>query len=375
MNAPTKIETQVASNDIVAVVTQEPQIVLLDQAKFDQFYEKMKAETDKLEPDVSTQKGRDEIRSMAFRVTRSKTAIDNAAKGLTEEWRAQTAKVNEQRKVIVGRLDALADEVRKPLTDWEEAEKTRVAECRAVIEGFRAASVVTLDDTADAVRQRGSDVYKTDLDADRFGDMLAEAQNAKDDAVRILQAALARLTKEEADRAELERLRAENEAREAKEREEAEARERAEREAEEARLAEQRRLDAEKAEAERIAQVEREAAERARVEAEQAAEAERQRVAREHEEQLAAERRRAEEAERAAQAERDRVAAAEAARIAEEKRIASEQAQREADRAHRGKIMGEAKAAIMEIGVDEPTAKNIVLAIVGGSVPHVSLRF
>jgi hypothetical protein len=285
------------------------------------------------------------------------------------------AQANEAGKVIDARLEALAVEVRKPLTEWEEAEKARVDGCRAVIDGFKAKSVVTLEDTAETVRTRGSEVYTTELDPDVFAEMLDEAKNAKDEAVRILQAALARLTKEEADRAELERLRAENEAREAKELEEAEARAAAEREAEEARLAEQRRLDAEKAEAERIAQVEREAAERARVEAEQAAEAERQRVAREHEEQLAAERRRAEEAERAAQAERDRVAATEAARLAEEERIAAEQRKREADQAHRSKIMTAAKEAIMTCGVDEEAAKKIVLLIRAGEVPNVTLSF
>ena len=369
-----KLAETAETTDIALAVNENPGIVLLDTQKFDAWYDKLKAEAP-TDADVTTRKGQDALRSFAAKVRSEKAAIDKARLQLTKEWRDMTAQANEAGKVIEQRLESLAVEVRKPLTDWEEAEKARVAECQAIIAGFKAAAVVTLEDTSDAVRQRGSDVYKTELDADRFGEMMAEAQAAKDDAVRVLQTALARLTKEEADRAELERLRAENEAREAKAREEAEAREQAERQAEEARQAEERRSAAERAEQERIATAAREAEERTRREAEEAAEAERKRVQREHEAALAAERARAEEAERAAQVERDRIAAAEVARLAEEAHAIAEQRKREADQAHRSKVMTAAKEAIMTCGVDEEAAKKIVLLIRAGEVPAVTLSF
>jgi colicin import membrane protein len=360
--------------DIVVAVANEPGIVLLDRVKFDAWYEKLaaKAPTD---VDVTTKKGRDALRSFAAEVRSEKAAIDKARLRLTKEWRDMVSQANDAGKEIAERLEQLAIEVRKPLTEWEEAETARVNRCREIIDGFKADAVVTLDDTAATVRARGAGIWQIALDEEQFRDLLPEAQSAKEQAVATLKTALARLEKEEADRAELERLRAENEAREAREREEAAERERVEaerraeeeriaREAEEARLAEERRVAAEKAETERI--------ERARQEA---AEAERQRVEREHAEQLAAERRRAEEAERAAQAERDRIAAAEAAREAEAKRLADEQAAREADQAHRSAVMKAAKEAIMTCGVDEETARKVVLLIRAGEVPHVTLGF
>lgn len=360
--------------DIVVAVANEPGIVLLDRVKFDAWYEKLAAKAP-IDADVTTPKGRDALRSFAAEVRREKAAIDKARLRLTKEWRDMVAQANDAGKEINDRLEQLAIEVRKPLTEWEEAEAARVNRCREIIDGFKADAVVTLDDTAATVRARGAGIWQIALDEEQFRDLLPEAQQAKEHAVATLKTALARLEKEEADRAELERLRAENEAREAREREEAAERERIEaerraeeervaREAEEARLAEERRVAAEKAEAERI--------ERAR---EEAAEAERQRVEREHAEQLAAERRRAEEAERAAQAERDRIAAAEAARQAEAQRLADEQAAREADQAHRSAVMRAAKEAIMTCGVDEDTAKKIVLLIRSGEVPHVTLGF
>lgn len=376
MATAAKIETEIQpANDIVLAVEETPQIVLLDAEKFDQFYERVKAETDGLVVDLSTKKGRDEIRSMAAKVTRSKTMIDKAGLALTKQWRDQTNQVNAARKEIEARLEALADEVRRPLTEWEDAEKARVAACREIIDSIKQSGIVTIDDTAADVRLRGKMVWDTPIGADQFRDLTDEAQAVKDQAVEALKTALARLTREEEERAELEKLRAEKAEAEAREQAEREAREAKEREEAEAREAEERRIAAEKAEQERIERAAREAGERAKREAEEAAQAERDRVQREHEEALAAERQRAEEAERAAQAERDRIAAEEAERQRIADAEAAEQAKREADKKHRTKVKTAAKEAFMTCGADEETAKKIVLAIIAGEVPAVTLRF
>lgn len=361
------------STDIQVLVEANPEIVLLDSEKFDEFYTRVKAETDKLTPDTSTKRGRDEIRSMAAKVTKTKTTIDQARLRLTEQWRTQTNEVNAAWKDMKPRLETLADEVRKPLTDWENAEKERVESCRADIDSFKRAAIVTLDDTAATVRERGKEVWSQAIDPERFGDMAPEAQAAKDTAVETLKAALARLTREEAERAELERLRAE-----AAERERIEAEQRAQAEAERERAeAEMRQAAEAEAEKERLAQLQRDAEERARAEAERKAEEDRARIQREHEQALAAERRRAEDAEQAAKAERDRAAKEAADRKASEDAAAAEQAKRDKNRAHRAQIMGEAKIAIMAAGKDvsETAAVLIVKAIVGGEIPHVTLRF
>lgn len=372
MNAHATID----ATDIVVAVETTPEIVLLDSAKFDQFYERVRAETSGIVVDLSTKKGRDEVRSMAAKVTRSKTMIDKAGLALTKQWRDQTNSVNAARKDIEGRLEALAEEVRRPLTEWEDAEKERVDVCRATIDGMKSAGVVTIEDTAATVRQRGKDVWDTEI-GEQFGDMAAEAQAVKDAAVEALKSALARLTREEAERAELEKLRAEAAERERIEAERIAAEQTAQREAEEAKAAEELRAAAEQAEREREARIAAEAEERAKREAEQAAQAERDRIQREHDEAIAAERRRAEEAEAAMQAERGRVAKVEADRQAAIAAEAAEQARRDKNRAHRSQIMGEAKIAIMAAGkgVDEAAAVLVVKAIVAGQIPHVTLRF
>ncbi|WP_279141313.1 hypothetical protein [Sphingomonas paucimobilis] len=363
--------------DIATIVQHDPAIVLIDAGKRDDLFAHILREVEAFEPDLTTAKGRDAIKSFAFKITRTKTAIDAAGKQLNEEARARINVVDAARRDARDKLDKLADQVRRPLTEWEEAEKARLARCREIIDAIKADAVVTLDDTADTVRTRGSAVYTTALDPAEFGDLLAEAEAAKAATVEVLKAALGRLTKEEADRAELEKLRAEAAEREAAEAARREEEARKAREAEEARLAEERRVAAEKAEADRIARIEREAADRAKREAEDAARAEEARRDREHAEQLAAERRRAEEAERAHEAERQRIAKEEADRKAAADAEAAEQARRVRNRAHRSNLMGQAKIAIMaaDSTVNEAAAVAIVKAIVAGTVPNVTLRF
>lgn len=380
MNAVTKIEA--ASTAIATIVEQTPVVVLTDHDQRDTFYAHIQREVEAFKPDTSTEKGRKAIKAFAYKITRTKTAIDDAGKLLNEEARARINAVDAERRVVKEKLTLLATEVRAPLTKWEADEADRIEGCRSDIDGFKRAAVVTMEDTAATVRERGTEVWGQALDAERFGDMLPEAQAAKDNAVATLKAALARLVKEEADRAELDRLRKEAAEREERDRQEREAREAEEqraaevkaleeRKAAEARAAEERRIAAEKAEAARIEQARKEASEAAARKA-QEEQAERDRA---HAEQLATERRRVEEIEQAAQAERDRAAKVEAARQAEVKRIADEQAEREADREHRSLVMSAAKAAIMTCGTDEETAKKIVLLIRSGEVPNVTLRF
>jgi hypothetical protein len=74
---------------------------------------------------VETAKSRKAIASMAYKVSQSKTILDNAGKDLVSEAKAKIKKIDMARKYSRDFLDSLRDEVRKPLTDWEEAEKEK----------------------------------------------------------------------------------------------------------------------------------------------------------------------------------------------------------------------------------------------------------
>lgn len=369
------VEDETPQTALVAQVNANPGLVLLDKERFNQFYEAIKAETDKLVPDLTTEKGRKEIASMAFKVAKTKTAIDAAGKLLNEEARAKINIVDAARRDIREKLDALKDEVRRPLTEWEAKEEERVTACEALIGRMKAAAIVPLEDTAQSVADRLAEVKAFALDEGQFQTLLPAALQQQAATVEALTAAHARLVKEEADRAELDRLRAEAAERAERERAEAEAKaaaEAAERAQQEAQARAARAAEEEKARIEAAAKAAEEAA---RAQAEAAARAEREASERAHAEALAAEKRRADEAEAARQAEADRIARETAAREADEKAAAEAAAARAADIEHRSKIMGTAKQAIMGHGVGEQTARAIVLAIAAGDVPNVSIKF
>lgn len=375
MSDVAEIEAPATGTAIALIVSQTPVVVLTDEEKRAEFYAHIQAEVDAFVPDISTAKGRDEIKSLAYKITRTKTAIDAAGKELNEEARARINAVDAERRKAREHLDELAKTVRQPLTEWEEAEKAREAEVDRLIAMFRSSRFVPMGEAADSIRERGTAVHEIAIDPDMFRDRKDEAEREKQETVEHLFAAMKAAEKAEADRAELERLQREAAEREEAERAQREAEEAEARRVEEERRAEEARAAAERAEQERLARAEQEAADRARREAEEEAERQRDEERRQHEAALAAERERAERAEREAQAERDRLAAEEAERKAAEQREAAAKAKREADQAHRTAVKSKAKDAIISCGADEETAKKIVLAIIAGEIPAVRMEF
>lgn len=328
----------------------------------DPFLKKIREEIDSFVPDVATRKGREAIASIAYKVARSKTALDNVGKELVAELKEVPKKIDAERKRMRDLLDGWQAEVRRPLTEWEEAEEARKAKHQAGIDQIN----LRLE-----CRDLDSAELKTNIAwlegmaiGENWEEYEVEASRAKDKALAALRDALVAREKYEAEQAELERLRAEAAAREQKEREERIAREAAE---------------AERLAAERRAQEERDAAARREAEAKAAAER------RELELKLAAERaeREALEAQqRAEQAERDALAKAEQAAAAERQRQIDEQARiereakaREADKAHKAAINRAALEAFIAGGMPEDCAKQAVTLIAKRQIPGVSIHY
>jgi colicin import membrane protein len=315
-----------------------------------------------MKPDVSTRQGRAEIASLALKVAKSKTLLDEMGKELVSDWKTRSAAVDAERRKVREFLDALKEEVRAPLTQYEQAEAARIAaheEALAdLIESPNYGAVETAADLAARLAWlRNPPPRKWEEFAQRAADTLA----AEIDRTEALHEAA---VKREAEAAELARLRAEEEAR----RQEEAARAQAEREA---RIAEEAAAKAK--------QAAEEAAERQRAEAARKAEAERQAVERERaaaedrarkaeEARVAAEQRAEREKAEAVAAEQRRVAAAKAAEEAEA-------ARRAANTAHKAKINRDVLAALVACGAPDDVGKAIVGAIARGEVPHVSIAY
>ena len=117
------------TNNILTIVKDKtPLDVFSDGEAISVLLDLIKEEAAKFEPDMSTDGGRKEIASRAYQVSKAKTTLDNLGKQLVSEWKAKAKTVDNQRKTIRDTLDDLRDGIRQPLTDWENAEKERVAE-------------------------------------------------------------------------------------------------------------------------------------------------------------------------------------------------------------------------------------------------------
>lgn len=350
--------------DIIREVEDNPVVALTNEAKFNAYFAAVEAQARAVPVDLETSTGRDRIKSAAAQVARKKTAIDNAGKAATEEWRRLTGQVNAVRNVAKERFDALRDDIRRPVTEWENAEEARRAEADLIIENLRNAAIVRADETSDDIQARLDRVRGHNLNSDLFGPRIELVTDLRDDTVKALTDALERIKQAEADRAELARLRRESEEREERERQE--------------RAAAQAREDEEKRKAADAARIEREreeAAQRAKDEAERAHKAEQDRIAQEKQAEIDAANERARKAEADAAAERKKAADAEAARKAEADRLAAEQAKRDADQEHRTNAKKAAKEAIMSCGVSEEAARKVVMLSVANELPHMPFKF
>jgi hypothetical protein len=345
------------STDIATIVETNPVAVLINEKTYTDFYQHIKAEVDEFKPDISTATGRKQIASLAYKVTRTKTAIDAAGKKLNEDARKQINKVDEQRRKIRSELDDLATTARKPLTEWEEAEEKRVEAVAKFFDQIQKHKTIGHGECADEIKARIDAVGILDFDPGLFMERSEEAEKALADTREYLALAYEAAVKAEADARELDRLRAEQEARIKAEREASEKAE-AERLHKEA-------LDRAAAEAKRREEA---AAERARAEEKRLAE---EAIAKaEQEKQAAIEKAEAEKMAMIREQERKEVE-----RKAEAEREAAKQAKREANKKHRAKVTNEAESAIRDLGVDASIAKQVIAAVIDGKIPHVELRF
>lgn len=329
--------------DLVVIEKKNAMAVFTNNDQLDPLIELIEKEARSLVPDVSTKKGRDAIASMAHKVARSKTYIDNAGKDLVAELKALPKQIDESRRVVRERLDALKDEVRRPLTEWEE-EQARIAAEKA----------------AEEERQRIEAEQKAVLEA------LRKQVEVDHEMALLMNDAFDREQAEKKAEAERQRIAHEEEIKrqaEAKAIREAEVRHRAELEALARREAEERaakeRAERERIESQQRAEREqREAAERAEREKQAAVEAER-RKAQEESDRI---RREAEQREQA--------------RLAEEKRKADEQARREADVKHRKAVGTEiVKALLANTSLTRDQAIEVLTAVKDGRIPHTGISY
>lgn len=283
--------------------------------------------------DLTTKAGREAVASAAYKVARAASILDDIGKDHVADRKKEIAAVDAMRRTLREGLATIKEEIRAPLDQYEATEAARVQghdDALASIPALLAHAGERMPDEIEAALVELGQIMQRD-----WQEYEARAVSTSDHVRAGLRQELEAAIKREADRAELEALRAKQAEREKKDRDDEIAREAA---AAATRQAEQLIADAnrraEEAEAARVEALDQ--AERDRL---QAIEDERQRVA------------------------------------AEEQRIENEARARENNKRHCAKINNEVKAAMVEIGISDAVAKQLIAAIIRGTVPHTSITY
>jgi len=338
--------TEEAETSLVVLPKGDPMTVFGEPGMADKFLAQIRPHVDAFDaPSADTAEGRAEIKRFAMKVVRSKTYLEEVGAECAKTAKELPKVIDANRKKLRDTLDAWRDEIKAPVTAWEEAEEKRVEALADILRGVQGMAMNMEGRPASELR-----AYLAAVDGTALGPHLQEFEEEIGRAVAqsraALTAAIAAREKAEADEAELEALR----------------REKAERDARDAReAAEKAAADAARADAERAAAAEIERRENA-------AKAEREAAERRESELV----QQAEDAKRQAAETEARVKReAEEAKAAEE----AEQRRREADKEHRRKFNSEALKAILNCGLVEGQAVNVLTAIVRGEIPHVTISY
>lgn len=293
-------------------------------------------------PDLSTDKGRKRVASLAAQVSRSKTAIEKPGREYLKHLKEAVRPAEAEIKRFVDACDELRDATRRPLTEWE-AEQDRLK--KEEEERIAAEAYSKMRDEADRMNAdfdlAKAEALKIKVEADHELALLMNDAFNREQAEKAAEAERQRIAHEE----EIKRQAAETAKREAEEKAAAELAAIKQREAD---------AIAAKAQAELLAKQAEERAEQQRLEALEKAEREKQ---------------------AAIEEERQKAVAAEAARLAEVKRIAEEEAQRIANIEHCRAINQRAVADLVKSGVPEDCAKKCIVAIAKSLVSNITIKY
>lgn len=348
---------------------------IFSENKADDFLSGVEKEVDKFKKkrDVSTPEGRKEIKAFSYKIAQSKSPVDQAGLNLTEEMRGKISLVNAERSRVKEKLQSLQDDVRQPLTDFEDKEKLRIESFQNAIadmEAFKDKDIISSFSVGKLIYGLG----KHYINMSDWQEFEHKAKTVFEDVNSYLVQIKKDLDARDAEQAELEKLRKEKEERDQKDRDEQirkEATEKVNREAQEKIEIERKKQEDEKYRLE----AEKKAAEQAKINAEIRVK-ESAKIARAAKEQAKIEAENAKE--RALEKQKEEF------RLKKEAEIEAEK-EREADVKHRTKINNEALLPLLELiesfedvgglGANKQQAKEIIRAIAKGKVPHISIKY
>jgi len=181
------------NTEIATLESTEIQLAFTSPNGIDILIERIRKEAQSEVPDLSTAKGRARIASLAHKVSKTKVMVDDYGKELVAEEKKRLALIDADRKKWRDTCDAIRDEIRKPLTDWEQAEADRIQRHKDAIQKLRELSALAMGADSSAISGLIAQAEAVAL-GDHWQEFAAEAGKAKDETLAILRLDLQRLS-------------------------------------------------------------------------------------------------------------------------------------------------------------------------------------
>ena len=236
--------TQDAPTTGLIVVPDVPPAELFTGDRIDELIKEVRACVKDAPTDATTERGRKEIASLAYKVSTSKTLVQKIGDELVAPHNKELKRINPIRKKWKEELDIIRQEVRRPLDEWEYQEAQKRAELDRDLRMLR-----DLRDNTDALDVAGLEdrLAKAESTYNRnWLDLKDHAADAYEATVSALRQRIEARKEYEATQAELAELRKKEAERERVEHEQriADDAARAEREKQEAKAAHEARAKA-----------------------------------------------------------------------------------------------------------------------------------
>jgi hypothetical protein len=183
---PESKPAEIEAENLVALAGDTPLAVLQSAEKRDKLYAEIRKLISEQKPDLSTQAGRDRVKSFVYKITRTRTAMDGAGKAFTEQAREIINGVNKMRNDSEAAFKLLEAEARQPLTDWEEEQERQANARKEILQQLARAAAAHMP--APDLKDLQVEIESLQLDPDLWGEQLQMVTDRQAEVVGMIDA-------------------------------------------------------------------------------------------------------------------------------------------------------------------------------------------
>lgn len=184
---------------VLVVEKKDLQAFFLDHEKLDALYGHVEKMARALVADPLTKEGASQIKSCARQIASVKKRIDDIGKDVVAELKKLPGQIDANRKNLRERLEALQDDIRRPVTEIENREDE--------IDGIKGIHLRLANASSEEIAKELESVKKIPLTEEKWHESLEKAKAAIAGETKALELLKATAEKREKDAAELDKLR------------------------------------------------------------------------------------------------------------------------------------------------------------------------